>query len=120
MKLYLNFMIKVLEKLDIGFPDELPNALQVASDFQHGNISEEEYSKILEKFWAYIDSRDAIRDFSSEAILSSRIGISLLSANKGLDEVDQKLFWFFELLDFLKIDLREPMSLMKRHFEFEK
>lgn len=120
IKLYLGFMIKVLDTLNIDFPCELKNPLQHAKAYFNGAITKEDYEKDAELCWKYIDERDGIREFKDKEILKARLGISLLSATKDTEKTGEKLSWFFELLEFLGIDLDYPARVMRQHFEFER
>ncbi|PSF05911.1 hypothetical protein C7H09_12425 [Marinobacter fuscus] len=119
MKLYLSFLIKVLDTLELDFPEELNNPVLLARKFLNDEASESDYEKGAELCWAYIDDRDAIRNFSDRDILLARIGTSVLSANKDLDQAGKKLAWFFEVLDFLKVNIDAPLEMMRNHFDFE-
>jgi len=119
MKLHLSFMIKVLDNLSFKFPLDLGNPLEVARTFLADISTEEQYIHCLEVSWNFVDDRNAIRDFKDIDILSARLAISLLSANKDLNEVGEKLAWFFEVLDHMGIDIDMPLRLMRQHFEFK-
>ncbi len=118
MKLLLSFMIQVVDKLKICFPEEMNNPLDIAKSFMKGDISLSEYEKAYECCWKYIDDRDAIREFGKTDILLARLGICLLSANNNLEEAGEKLAWFFEVLDYLKINTDDAEKLMVEHFSF--
>ena len=118
-KLYLSFMIKVLEALAFKFPPKLGSPLEVAKALLVDMSKEDQYHDCLEASWNFVDESDAIRDFEDRDILSARLAISLLSADKNLTEIGEKLAWFFEVLDHMGIDLDMPLELMRQHFEFD-
>lgn len=117
-KLILSFMIQVVENLNIRFPKELDNTLVVAKSFLKGDIQLSEYEKARDCCWKYVDDRNAVREFGKTDILLARLGISLLSANNDPGEAGEKLAWFFEVLDYLKIDTDDAEKLMAEHFSF--
>lgn len=118
MKLLLSFMIQVVEKLNISFPIEINDPLDIAKAFITGDLPLSEYEKAYESCWKYIDDRDAIREFGQTDILHARLGICLLSANNKPEEAGEKLAWFLEVLDYLKIDTDDAENLMFKHFSF--
>ena len=103
-KLLLSYMVKVVKPLDIAFPSEIKNPLEIAQLFLSGELSVKDYRSALELCWKYIGERDAIRNFEDKNILLARLGICLLSTNNNLQEAGDKLAWFFEVLDYLKVD----------------
>lgn len=119
MKLYLSFIIKVLELIQIRFTAELNDPLQLGKKFLAGEVSESEYAEGAALCWAYLDDRDALRNFNDQDILLARLGISLLSANKDFDQMGEKLAWFFEILDSMKVDIDPLLEIMRQYFEFE-
>ena len=118
MQLLLSFMIQVVEKLNISLPIEIDNPLGIAKAFITGDIPLSEYEKAYKCCWKYIDDRDAIREFGKTDVLHVRLGGCLLSANNNLEEAGEKLAWFFEVLDYLKIDTDDAEKLMVKHFSF--
>ena len=118
VKLYLSFMVKSVEKLNIKFPDKLADPIYIAHEFLGNNIQEKDYSRYADEYWNYIDTRNAVQEFKERDVLAARLGICLLSANRNLDEVSYGLAWFFEVLDYLKINLEPHRKLMREHFEF--
>lgn len=110
--LYLAFMLDVVEELQFDFPDELHNPFQLAKNYLNQQASELEYIEGAKLCWRFIEKREAMRNFSDKEILLARLCLSLLCANKNLGEVGEKLAWFFEVLDYLKVDLERPLKLM--------
>ena len=66
MKRLLSFMIQVVEKLNISFPTEINNPLDIAKAFRVGDISLSEYEEAHGRCWGYIDDRDAIRELRKQ------------------------------------------------------
>lgn len=118
MNLLLSFMIQVVDKLNIIFPKELNKPLEIAKSLLKGDIPASEYEMARYYCWKYIDDRGALREFEKTDILLARLGISLLSANNNPEEASEKLAWFFEVLDYLKLDTDDAEKLMREHFSF--
>jgi hypothetical protein len=119
-KLFLGFMVKVLETLGIGFPSELMDPLQHARNYLNQDITKEEYEKLTPFYWKYIDDRNGIREFRDKNILKARLGLVLCSATTDMDSTGEKLAWFLEVVEFLGINLDHPTQMMQEYFEFGK
>lgn len=117
-RLYLNFLILAVENLGIVFPTEINNPMDIARQYLNGKVSEAEYEANAQRCWKFIDERHGLREFKDPDILAARLGISLLSANERLDEVGEKLAWFFEVLDYMRIDTEEIQRMMAEYFSF--
>lgn len=116
--LYLRFMLLVIDDLDINFPEELGDPVGIAKSFLLGDVSRKFYDDSSATYWRYIETKDALREFSDKKILLARLAISLLSANKDVEEMGEKLSWFFEVLDYLGLDSDKALNTMRQHFTF--
>jgi len=114
--LLLGFMIQVVESLDVTFPSEINNPLEIAKNYFSGEVSEDDYEHARDVCWKYVEDRNALREFHRNDILCARLGVSLLSANKDHKDAGEKLAWFFELLDYFEFDTTFAEKLMVEHF----
>jgi hypothetical protein len=120
IKLYLGFLIKVIEALGIKFSSAGPDPLAATKSYIAGSLPEDEYRSSANVWWGYLDGAGATRDLESEDALNARIAICLLSVT--LDDVEdlgEHLSWFFEVLEQLGIDLDMPIDMMAEYFTFE-
>ena len=119
INLYLGFLIKVIETLDVKVPSVGPEPLSAAKMYMIGQLPENEYRAFASIWWRYIDGEGEIRNFKNEDFLKARIAICLLSVT--LDDVEilgEHLSWFFEVLELLGINLDIPINMMIDYFEF--
>ncbi|MDZ4155925.1 MAG: hypothetical protein U1E09_05195 [Methylococcales bacterium] len=119
VKLYRNFMVKVLELLNISFTHPENNPLELSKDYLNGKVSEEVLGNAAIFWWNYIDEKEGIRNFQDKDLLMARLAICLLSVKEiDFPVLGEHLSWFFEVLGFLGVDLREAINLMGTHFDF--
>jgi hypothetical protein len=122
VKLYLGFLVKVIESLHITF--DVSNAptsdpLSLVKGYLNGLVSEEERNAAALAWWSYLDSNEAIRDLQDKNALMARLAICLLSAKeKDVPELGEHLSWFLEVLGFLGVDIFSPINIMASYFDF--
>ena len=113
---YLNFLLKVVDKLEIVFPSSRPDPRIVARRYILGEISEEEYRAAADPWWDSLEGPQLL-SFRDPTVLIARLALCLLYAR--LEEAPRladHLSWFFEVLGFMGKDLREPEEMMATHF----
>ena len=120
LKQQIGFMVKVLDALDIKFSECENDPLRHAKDYVDGRIPIETCKAEAAVWWEKIDEKGAIRLFQDRDVLLARLAICLLSNDENDTSVmGDNLSWFFEVLGFLKVNMRMPMSMMIEYFEFK-
>ena len=120
VKLYLGYLIQVVEFLNLKFPKLGSDPLFTTKKYIAGALSEAEYRESANVWWGYLDGKGSARDLKNENVLLARVAICLLSVTQ--DEVDylgEHLSWFLEVLDQLKIELDKPIEMMAVYFNAE-
>ena len=121
VRLYLSFLVAVLDVLEIRFEHFLNDPLLLTKRFLLGEISEEERADAAAEWWAYLDENKAIQEFRERRALMARLAICLLSIKeKDSIELGENLSWFFEVLGFLGVNLDAPIDLMENYFSFKR
>jgi hypothetical protein len=116
---YLGFILQVVNKLGIAFPGLRPDPRTVAQQYMDGEITEEEYRAEAVAWWDIPKATGQITIFRDPPVLLVRMAICLLSVTPdGAPRLGDHLSWFFELLETMGKDLREPDAMMARHFVF--
>lgn len=116
-KLYLRFVVDIVEDLKLRFPGELSDPVASANSYIAGRTSEEKYRAKVDVWWAFLDSKNQIREMQDKSALSVRVGICLLAANSGeAGRLGEHLSWFLELLGLLGVNLDAPLRKMETHF----
>lgn len=119
ISVYLEFLIKVIETLELSFTSLGPDPIEITKKFLAGLISEADYRASADTWWEYLDANNATQDFQGEEALIARVAISLLSVtNDDAEELGEHLSWFFEVLEKMGINLNKPIEMMEKHFEF--
>ena len=72
IRLYLAYVIKVLDYLNIRFADCDHDPLELARSYISNKISSEKYETETLAWWKKIDSQNAIREFQNESMAVSR------------------------------------------------
>ncbi|MBH3409162.1 hypothetical protein I5P86_29285 [Pseudomonas glycinae] len=120
LKQQIGFLIKVLNALDIKFSDCENDPLRLAKDYVDGRIPIQTCKAEASVWWAKIDEKGAIRNFQDRDVLLARLAICLLSNDEDDTSVmGDNLSWFFEVLGFLKVDMKTPIEMMIEHFDFK-
>ncbi|PHM43439.1 hypothetical protein [Xenorhabdus szentirmaii] len=119
VQLYLNFLLKVTEILEIAFQDVENDPIRFTHEYLNGIKTEDEREAVLSFWWNYIDSNDGIRNFKDKPFLMARLAICFLSIKeKDISEIGEHLSWFIEVLGFLGLNLSKVVILMSDYFEF--
>src|SRR5262245_54128173 len=114
---YLKFVIRVVEGYGIVFPGPRASPLQAAQAYIAGTVSEDEYRAEAIAWWDELDSQGGIREFRERASLLIRLALCLLSATPDeAPRLGEHLSWFFQVLGFMGLDVREPIKMMRAHF----
>ena len=114
---YLDFVLQVVDKLDIEFPDTRPDPRAVVRLYIYGKTSDAAYMAERDAWWVSLDATGQITQFKDPSVLLMRLAICLLSATTDeAPQLGEHLSWFFEVLHFMGTDLREPHAMMERYF----
>ncbi len=115
---YLRFIVDLVVKLKVNFPEELPDPVATADSYAAGRMSEAEYRTSADRWWAYLDSIDPSGcEMGDVSALRARLGLCLLSANlEEASRLGEHLSWFLELLGLLGVDLDGPFKKMESYF----
>ena len=119
-KLFLDYQIKIFDKLNINFNGYEKNPIEVAKLYIEDKVSNEAYNKNVDYWWEIIDKANAIRNFSDKDILMARVALCILIKDDFLLQIGENLSWFLELINFLGYDLDLPIEIMRNHFPFNK
>ncbi|MGY2442977.1 hypothetical protein [Pseudomonas sp. SDO52101_S400] len=120
LKQQVGFLIKVLDALDITFSDCENDPLLLAKDYVDGRIPIESCKVEASVWWDKIDEDGAIRNLQDREVLLARLAICLLSNDEDdISVMGDNLSWFFEVLGFLKVDMKTPIKMMIEYFEFK-
>lgn len=121
IRLYLAYVIKVLDYLNIRFADCDHDPLELARSYISNKISSEKYEAETLAWWKKIDSQNAIREFQNENILMARLAICLLPVKEDSAlSLGDDLSWFIEVLGFMGADIDSAIDIMIEHFSQEK
>lgn len=61
-----------------------------------------------------------MREFKDREVLIARLAICLLSNDEDdISVLGDNLSWFFEVLGFLRVDMKKPVEMMIEYFEFK-
>lgn len=117
--LYLKFIIPIVARLGMPFPERLPDPVAVASGFVAGAVSEADYEEAKLRWWDELDSESEIRDMQSTQALTARIALCLLSASRSeAHRLGDHLSWFLEVLQLIPVDVHGPIQEMKAYFTY--
>lgn len=119
-RLFLDYQIKVFDKLNIRFDGYEKNPIEVAKFYIDDKISNSEYNENVDYWWGIIDGANAIRNFSDKDILKARLALCVLIKDDFLSQIGENLSWFLELINFLGHDLDTPIEIMRNHFRFNR
>ncbi len=120
--LYLDFLLKVIRDKKIELPKQIVDfdTIEITEKYINGDISSETYHLYANFWWKYLDDNEKLRDFSNHDALSARIAICLLSATEeDADKLGEHLAWFFELMDYLGVNIDDLLKDMRKHFSFK-
>ena len=99
---YLAFAIDRVTAAGIQFPPPSPDPLVLARAYLAGEVSEQEYWAARDRWWDYIESRDALFEFRDRDVLIARLAICLLGGvPRPEDELAELVSWLIEVLGFL-------------------
>ncbi|MCC8380008.1 hypothetical protein [Xenorhabdus sp. PB30.3] len=119
VQLYLDFLLRVTDMLNITFKDCENDPIQITREYLKNCKTETEREAALSFWWNYVDSCDGIRNFKDKPLVMARLAICFLSIKeKDIPEIGEHLSWFIEVLGFLKLDLSKVIAFMGEHFEF--
>lgn len=120
LKHQIGFLIKVLDKLGFKFSGCEHDPLRLAREYVAGEIPIGQCKAQVSGWWAKIDEKEAARQFHDREILMARLAICLLSNDEeDISVLGDNLSWFFEVLGFLGVDMKQPFEMMKEYFEFK-
>ncbi|MBD1229656.1 hypothetical protein [Xenorhabdus griffiniae] len=119
VQLYLNFLLKVTDMLNINFEGCENDPIQITREYLKDSKTEDEREAVLSFWWNYIDSNDGIRNFKDKPLVMARLAICFLSIKeKDIPEIGEHLSWFLEVLGFLGLNLSKVVAFMGEYFEF--
>ena len=120
VRLFLSYMIKVIEQLGISFGLSTHDPMVAVKELLAGKLSEDDRDSNLTYWWSVVDDR-GVRNFESKDVLIARLAVCLLSPNqeKTLD-LGEQLSWFLEVLGMLGADVEIAIDIMEQHFMFGK
>lgn len=119
VKLYLGFLINVLDSLHITFNSSNKDPLILTKKYLEGQVSEDERNAESLIWWSHIDDSGAIRDFQSKDALMARLALCLLAVKeKDAQQLGENLSWFIEVLGFMGMDVNKAIDLMGSYFDF--
>jgi hypothetical protein len=114
---YLEYILQVITRIGIAFPDMRPDPLIVARRYLDSDISEVEYKTEAEAWWDSLYATGQITTIRNPDVFLMRLAICVLSVTPDeAPRLGEHLSWFLELLERMGIDLREPRAMMARHF----
>ncbi|MGJ0626419.1 hypothetical protein [Xenorhabdus bovienii] len=119
VQLYLNFLLKVTDMLNITFEGCENDPIQITREYLKDSKTEDEREAALSFWWNYVDSNDGIRNFKDKPLVMARLAICFLSIKeKDIPEIGEHLSWFIEVLGFLGLNLSKVIVFMGEYFEF--
>lgn len=119
VELYLNFLLKAYKSQNLNFRDGSNDPVKITEDYLEGKVTDIERKAALQFWWENIDNQND-RGFKDVNLLMSRLAICFLSINEeNVDEINEHLSWFIEVLGFLGCNLLEVINLMSAHFNFK-
>ncbi|MEQ1977600.1 hypothetical protein [Xenorhabdus sp. SGI240] len=119
VQLYLNFLLKVTDMLNINFEGCENDPIQITRGYLKDSKTEDEREAALSFWWNYVDSNDGIRNFKDKPLVMARLAICFLSIKeKDIPEIGEHLSWFLEVLGFLGLNLSKIVDFMGEYFEF--
>lgn len=115
-RLYLGFVLRVVEHLGMQFPTTQPDPIAITRGFIEGALSEADYLAARDRWWSHVD-RVGVTDFESRDALIARIAICLLGAPPAeAPRLDEHLSWLFELLGKLGVETAHAERLRSTYF----
>jgi hypothetical protein len=116
---YLDFIIEVINKIGISFPDTRGDPQIVAQRYIEGKITDKAYRDEALAWWELLDAiGSGGRVSRNPSALLARLAICLLSATPNeAPRLAEHLSWFFEVLGFMGVDLELPLAMMEEYFE---
>lgn len=119
IRVYLRFLLKVIEEQNVEFPDSLSNPVTLVNRFLNDEISEVELNSEANAWWGILDSRELLRDFENKEALLARLALCLLCVKEQFaPQLGEHLSWFIEVMGFLELDVGRVVVIMEEYFEF--
>lgn len=117
IRIYLLFMMEVLERAGIKYSEEVNDPIEITKKYLTGEVSNDERDAALDAWWNVVHTPETMRDFQTRKILRARLAICLLAPHESeVDELGEELSFFFEILDYLKIDKKIAENLRIKYF----
>ena len=117
VRLYLGYVIKVLDALNIKYSHHENDPLEMARAYVAGEISPEKCQMEAMVWWKKIDDQAAIRDFQNKEALMARLAICLLHLKvNDTSDLGEDLSWFIEVLSFMGADVDLAINIMAEYF----
>jgi hypothetical protein len=115
---YLDFIMKVIDKIGIVFPDTRLDPRIVARRYIDGHIAEEVYRAEAVAWWDLLDAMEGGGGFSRKpSALLARLAISLLSVTPDeAPRLAEHLSWFFQIVGFMGVKPELPLAMMEKYF----
>lgn len=119
VRLYLGFLLEVLEMLNIDFSKYEPNPIVITKEYLKETIPDSERDLAASYWWKILDDAGMIRDFHDNRALMVRLAICLLSVkDKDAAKLGEHLSWFVEVLENLGVNIDMVIDRMEKYFEF--
>ncbi|WP_409278178.1 hypothetical protein [Pseudomonas defluvii] len=119
VKLYLGFLIEVIETFDVRFPSGDFDPVAISKKYVGGEVlsqAREEYAKV---WWGRLENEGALQDFESRDALIARLALCLLVVDENnVSRLGESLSWFLEVIGFLGLDVDRSIKIMERYFSF--
>ena len=122
VKLYLGFIIQVLEGINFTFSDVAkPDPIVVAKRYLSGDIPKETPAAVISEWWSRLkDGKGPNGPNTLEVRWEAKLAFFLLFIPKD-DEADiyERIPWFFMMLGIMKLDKKKAEEIMNDYFEFK-
>jgi hypothetical protein len=116
-ELYLDFVIRVVERCGIAFPASRRDPVVVARGYLAGSVSEEDYRAEVTSWSDELMSTGGLRELRDPRALTIRLAMCVVGVTpERTPELGEYLDWFFQLLWLLGIDDRAAREEMERVF----
>jgi hypothetical protein len=93
-----------------------PDPRIVAWKYLRGEVSDEVYFAARDPWWAFLEGPQ-LGNFRDPEVLLARLALCLLYATPDeAPRLAEPLSWFFEVLELMGKDVREPEAMIARYF----
>ncbi|GGU82998.1 hypothetical protein GCM10009504_44350 [Pseudomonas laurentiana] len=119
VKLYLGFLIEVIEAFDIKFSGDDFDPVAISKKYVSGEVLSQAREECAKVWWGRLESEGALQDFESHDALIARLALCLLVVDENnVGRLGESLSWFLEVIGFLGLDVDRSIEIMERYFSF--